>query len=147
MNTRLLLALATLSMATLTSLMPAHAAATGSNKKGCSLRTLHGEYGDTTSGISSDGALFAEQALVTFHGDGTANAKVTVMKATSGPTRFTSNVTYTLNSDCAGSLTAARSTGETIHDDIVVTSNGAKILLLRTDPGSVVTGVEERVHW
>lgn len=145
MNTRRLLTLTTLSMTALAGLAPTQAvAAAGHGKPACSLRTLRGDYGGNFTGTSSDGP-FALQALNSFNGDGTASIKGTLTSETSAPTRFTATAAYTLHSDCTGSLTSVRSTGETVHYAIVVTSEGATVSLLRTDPGYVSTGTLKRV--
>ena len=108
----------------------------------CSLSTLDGDYLGNLTGTTATAGPVALQALVSFHGDGTATGvTTTLMTLTSGPITFTSTITYTLNSNCTGSLTVVRSTGQTTHYNMVVVDNGEEINLLQIDPGTVVTGV------
>jgi hypothetical protein len=114
---------------------------TASASRSCSVATLDGSYLGNFSGTSSVSGALAYQALATFNGDGTGTASVTLMTLTSGPTSFTSVLSYALNQDCTGTVTSMRSTGQTVHYNIVVVNKGAEVDLLQTDPGSVVTGV------
>lgn len=140
MNARYLKTLTTLGVATLTCLMPVQAAAAGPKAGGCSLKTLHGTYSGAIVGTSSSSGPYAQQILSEYHGDGTAWTQGTLMKETSGPTSYTTNSTYTLNSDCTGTLTGVRNTGERVHYVIVATPDGTRVNILRTDPGYVATG-------
>jgi len=107
----------------------------------CTLATLNDTYVGNFSGTTATSGPVAFQAVVQFNGDGTATAdSVTLMTQTAGPITFTSNITYTLSSNCSGTLTSVRSTGETTHYVIVAAEKGSEINLLAVDPGSVVTG-------
>jgi hypothetical protein len=107
----------------------------------CSVGTLIGDYVGNLSGTTASTGPVALQALVQFAGDGTATSPVaTLMTQTAGPITFTANITYTLNSDCTGTLTVVRSTGQTTHYVIAVAKEESEINLLAVDPGSVVTG-------
>ena len=67
------------------------------------------------------------------------------MTQTQGPLSFSGeSVTYTLNRDCTGTLTALRG-GEAHHFAIVVTDSGRKIYQLRTDMGNALAGTLEHV--
>jgi hypothetical protein len=134
-----------LALGLLTSSAPAKAAPALASPAGCSVKVLKGNYGGNISGTSTSTGPLALQAIATFNGDGTATADITLMTETSGPTTFTDTITYTLNSDCSGTLTAVRTTGETVHYVITATDNGSKVELMQTDSGFVATGVLDHV--
>src|SRR6266849_10401226 len=108
--------------------------------EGCSAATLNGRYGLTFSGYSTNGALpalisasipVAGGGLVTFDGNGNLSASETVNL---GGKILSVNLpgTYTVNSDCTGSLTTANA-----HLNLVIVRNGREILAVNTDPGRV----------
>ena len=107
----------------------------------CSVATLNGRYGLTFSGFATNGAVpapitafipVAGEGLVTFDGNGNLSAAETV---SFGGLISPLNVpgTYTVNSDCTGSLTTANA-----HLNLVIVRNGREILAVNTDPGRVV---------
>jgi hypothetical protein len=103
--------------------------------EGCSLATLKGGYGLTFSGYGTNGAAFIPAAgvgLVTFDGNGNLSASETV---SNGGNVFPVNLpgTYTVNSDCTGSLTTANA-----HLNLVIVRNGREILAVNTQQGRVV---------
>ena len=109
--------------------------------EGCSAATLNGRYGLTFSGYSTNGAVpapinafvpVAGGGLVTFDGDGNLSASETVNL---GGKILSVNLpgTYTVNSDCTGSLTTANA-----HLNLVIVRNGREILAVNTDQGHVV---------
>lgn len=112
---------------------------------GCSLRTLQGSFGGVQTGTTTATGPIAIETLGTFYGNGHATARVTLMTKTQGPVYFTDTATYTLNRNCSGTLTARRSTGQTVHFRMTVTQSGRSMYLLETDPGAVVTGTFEHV--
>jgi hypothetical protein len=120
-------------------------AAVAKPRGGCSLRTLRGSFGGVQAGTTTATGPIAIQTLGTFYGNGHATARVTLMTKTRGPVNFTDTATYTLNRDCSGTLTARRSTGQTVHFRITVTQSGRSMYLLETDPGAVVTGTFQHV--
>ena len=134
-----------LALGLLTSTTPTAKAAQAQSSRRCSDKTLRGQYDGTFSGTSSSTGPLAGQAETTLNGNGTGNSDVTLMTETSGPTAFTAVITYTLNSNCSGTFTSMRSTGETVHYNITVALRGTKLYLLQTDPGFVVTGVQDHV--
>jgi hypothetical protein len=140
------LATLALAIAFLTRPAPAKAGATpGAWHRGCSVRTLQGSYGGNVTGTTTSAGPTAGQVLEIFSGNGTGTADVTLMTQTQGPLSFTDEpVTYTLNSDCTGTLTAIRG-GQTHHFDIVVTNSGRTIHELRIDPGNVLAATLEHV--
>jgi hypothetical protein len=115
------------------------AKAAAASSYSCSDKTLSGEYAGNINGQTSSGP-FALNVEFTSAGNGTATADVVEMTETSGPTSFTDTITYTLNADCSGTLTAARSTGATVHYDIDATLVGIEFDLMQTDSGVVSTG-------
>ncbi|GAA1949505.1 hypothetical protein [Catenulispora subtropica] len=123
---------------------PARAAAVQLHNEGCSLRTLQGAYSGNISGISSDGP-FNFQATNVFNGDGTGTGIKVTRVDESGVSTYTAELTYTLDEDCTGTLTAVRSTGVTTHYVIVVTDDGKKVAMLQTDPGFVADGTTDLV--
>jgi hypothetical protein len=109
--------------------------------QGCSAATLYGRFGLTFSGYSTIGAVpalitssipVAGGGLVTFDGNGNLSASETVNL---GGKILPVNLpgTYTVNTDCTGSLTTANA-----HLNLVIVRNGREILAVNTDPGHVV---------
>jgi len=109
--------------------------------EGCRAATLNGRYGLTFSGYSTNGAVpapinafvpVAGGGLVTFDGNGNLSASETVSL---GGKTLPVNLpgTYTVNSDCTGSLTTANA-----HLNLVIVRNGREILAVNTDQGHVV---------
>ena len=107
----------------------------------CSAATLNGTYGLTFSGFTTNGAVPAPitafipiigGGLVTFDGSGNLSASETVSL---GGLILPVNVpgTYTVNSDCTGSLTTSRA-----HLNLVIVRNGREILAVNTDHGNAV---------
>lgn len=123
---------------------PAQAAAARLHNRGCSLRTLQGAYSGNISGTSSTGP-FNFQATNVFNGDGTGTGIKVTRADEAGVMTYTAQLTYTLATDCTGTLTAERSTGVTTHYVIAVTGNGTKIAMLQTDPGFVANGTTDLV--
>ena len=101
----------------------------------CSVATLNGRYGLTFSGYGTNGAAFIPAAgvgLVTFDGNGNLSAAETVsLGGLVHPVNLPG--TYTVNSDCTGTLTTANA-----HLNLVIVRNGREILAVNTDQGHVV---------
>ena len=106
----------------------------------CSAATLNGTYALKFSGFFTRGPVpaainnftpIAGVGLVTFDGNGNLSASETV---SNGGNVFPVNLpgTYTVNSDCTGSLTTANA-----HLNLVIVRNGREILAVNTDPGRV----------
>ena len=108
---------------------------------GCSAQSLKGSYLGNISGTSSAGPL-AVQAQITFDGNGHGTGNVVLMPG--GLPRVADKITYTLASDCTGTLAATRSNGSKANYAIALSLSGSKLDLLRTDPGYVVTGTQNR---
>jgi len=111
------------------------------DRESCSAATLNGTYALTFSGFFTRGPVpgainnftpVAGGGLVTFDGNGNLSASETV---SIGGLITPVNVpgTYTVNSDCTGSLTTANA-----HLNLVIVRNGREILAVNTDQGHVV---------
>ncbi len=106
----------------------------------CSVARLNGRYGLTFSGFTTNGAVpapitafipAAGEGLVTFDGNGNLSAAETVsLGGLIHPVNLPG--TYTVNSDCTGTLTTANA-----HLNLVIVRNGREILAVNTDPGRV----------
>jgi hypothetical protein len=109
--------------------------------KVCSLETLEGRYSISFSGFGTSGAVpatinaffpIAGVGLITFDGDGNLSD---VGSTSRGGLVLPINVpgTYTVNSDCTGSLTTPHA-----HLNFVIVSNGREIRALNVDQGAVI---------
>jgi hypothetical protein len=112
-NVKTLLAKAALAAAALLLVLPSSAKAQDGKNNGCSLATLHGDYGFTISGQITGGPAPGPVngvALTTFDGHGGLIQTDFVVKngAPAGPLdafRTGENGTYSVNSDCTGAAT------------------------------------------
>jgi hypothetical protein len=108
------------------------------DREGCSLETLNGRYGLTFHGFAASPAPsntfipVAGAGIVSFDGRGNLSISETVS--------FGGQIlplelpgTYTVNSDCTGSLT----TGNDVHLNLVIVRDGREILAINADPGRV----------
>ncbi len=108
-------------------------------QSGCSLASLKGTYGFTSTGLSANGthgtAQFPADAVgvVTFDGAGNASGSFTAsFNGKANPeTPYTG--TYTVNSDCSGVLA---STSGADNFAFVIVSGGADVLLTDVSPGT-----------
>ncbi len=82
----------------------------------CSVATLNGRYGLTFSGFDGNGNLSAVETVS--------------LGGLIHPVNLPG--TYTVNSDCTGTLTTANA-----HLNLVIVRNGREILAVNTDPGRV----------
>jgi hypothetical protein len=72
-----------------------------------------------------------------FFGQDTTSANGTVFEET-----FTGSAT--LSADCTGSATVTASVAGVSHFDVVLVANKLELLIIRTDPGTVVSGSAKR---
>ena len=115
---------------------------------GCSNATLNGTYGGHTWGFYNVGKPGHVRSLpqaiggaFTFDGAGnwtdkytaSANGHIAEWKSDKG--------TYTVNSDCTGSLQEASGS---YHWDFEIVANGTKIYAIETDKTTIHTGVMEK---
>jgi hypothetical protein len=133
---------------TAASLPVVHAQDTGS---GCSLSSLKGSYGLDRQGTLVSSILglpapapWTEVAFEHFDGVGGFSGKATVNV---GGAVVTGTVTgsYTINSDCTGTKTVNTSVGVTVHEAIIVTGGGQRMIGTQTDPWAVVQTRAEKI--
>ena len=111
----------------------------------CSNATLTGNYPFIYSGANAPGHsvtgknTFGNAAVGVFTFDGAGNFTVSytvVFNGQASSTNVPDSGTYTLNSDCTGTLT---DTSIGIHFNIATAGGGAEILGIQTDPGNTDT--------
>ena len=118
--------------------------------KGCSAVTLMGTFSrhDTGTVLASPGGAGPVAFVGTFTFDGNGN----VTGATTGSNfgtigTATQKGTYTVNSDCTGTITVLGSGGHSSHYSFVIDDNGNGLQYICTDSGPisiVYTGVARR---
>lgn len=114
--------------------------------KGCSVATLDGSFGFTSTGnlLALPAPLagpFGEVGRQTFDGVGNTDGTAT-LSANGNINRVTVQGTYVVNPDCTGTMTVLISPlGATAHLDFVIDDNGAEIRAIATGPGIVETRV------
>jgi hypothetical protein len=113
------------------------------------LASLHGTYaihaqGTVLAGLPGTPFPFGEAGLITLDGKGNHSGKTTVNLGGNVQTpTFTG--TYTVNSDCTGSITVISSLGLQLHDAIVITRGGLATVDVQTDPFAVITRTLEKI--
>ena len=118
--------------------------------KECSIATLHGSFGYTSTGTLLDSYVpapyagpFAEVGRQTFDGKGNTNATATVSSNGNILQQATIQGTYTVNADCTGSMTLyVVQFQSTVHADFVIDRDAAEIRAIGTDSGVI----ESRVY-
>ena len=122
--------------------------------EGCSVKTLHGTYGGvaTILGLSSGAPSATPQPITAFQPfdvlevisyDGSGNFQSTVTASVGGtPAQsFPDTGTYTVNTNCTGSLATA--SGFTF--DFIVLHNGNEVKYIETDGSGVAAFTETRM--
>lgn len=137
----------TFAIAAVTALTLGLAPTAKADDKGCSTASLIGTFGFTSSGFITPPAVagpFAGVGTQTFDGNGATTAAAT--QSQNGNIRqVTITGTYTVNSDCTGTLTLLASPGGfTSHFYFVIDDTGSELLAICTDPGVVLTRVQRR---
>jgi hypothetical protein len=134
---------------------PARAAAQldDSSPFACSLQTIQGSYGTSTTGsIVSAGPIgqVADVGVITFDGKGGVSQTTTVsLNGMIIPSRSSLSGSYEVNSDCTGdiSLTLPTPTGTTTSTSkFVVIRNGEELLTINTGTGRVLSGSAKRQY-
>jgi hypothetical protein len=106
--------------------------------QGCSTSTLKGSYRFLATGTRVGVGPIATLAETFF--DGSGNRQGTSTTSVNGNiSTGTSTGTYTVNSDCTGTQTLV-SSGQDVHLNMIIDSNGAYVFFIRTDPGFVLSG-------
>lgn len=120
-------------------------------ESGCSLSSLKGSYGLDRQGTLVTSILglpapapWGEVAFEDFDGAGTFSGKATV-DAGGVVVSGTVTGTYTVNRDCTGTKTVKTSIGVTVHEAIIVTGGGQRMIGTQTDPWAVVQTKAEKI--
>ena len=115
----------------------------------CSDSTIKGTYAFTIHGqIFTPGGLLLVDGIAktTFDGDGELTQVDAVAINGNIPLIWSpSTGTYTVNSDCTGTMTLIITGQPTLHLAILVSQSGNHIHTVVTDPGFAVTSDAERV--
>jgi hypothetical protein len=115
----------------------------------CSLTTLKGLYMFAQSGyVTISGSLVPQGVTgkAVFNGNGTFNSLATISIGGTIVPDDAAPGTYTLNSDCTGTVTVLMTAPTPdVHLDIFVAPDGDEIFTIQTDPGNVLSGTERRV--
>jgi hypothetical protein len=110
---------------------------------GCTLATISGSYGTVSFSGASSGGFAGEVGILTPNGKGSATWTLTVNNE-SEVENHTETGTYTLGSNCSGTMTLQLS-GQTYTFDIVVVSNGNQIDILNLELGEEATHVANKI--
>lgn len=119
--------------------------------KECSNATLHGSFGYTSTGTLLPSYVpppfagpFGEVGRQTFDGKGHTDATAT-LSANGNIQPVTIQGTYTVNSDCTGSMTLNVSPLDaTVHAYFVIDDDGTELRAIGTDSGLVETRVYKK---
>jgi hypothetical protein len=105
--------------------------------------TLDGLYGFSRNGTAGFGSVSAAAVgVISFDGAGNISGHDTT-SVNGNIIRRTFIGTYTLSSDCTGSLTITFLTGtpgRVSPNDFVMVDNGRELRLINTNPGEVIVG-------
>lgn len=123
--------------------------------EGCSVKTLHGIYGGVGSLLtlpsSTPGAIpqsiaafqpFDFLEVITFDGSGNFQSTITASVGGTPAQSFPDSGTYTVNSNCTGSL--ATTSGFTF--DFIVFHGGKEVRYIQTDGSGVAAFTETRMQ-
>ena len=116
----------------------------------CSNATLTGTYdfARTIWSISAND-LATPVALAgfdTFDGDGTGTGVITInSNGVVVADNETSTATYSINTDCTGTVVFNDADGSIVHFNIYLSPSGNQIRFIATEPGSVIASTDTRV--
>jgi len=116
---------------------------------GCSLATLRGDYLYAQDGFHVQGTdakartPFAQSGRESFDGAGKMKGIFTASE-NGAIVRGTYTATYTMKKDCSGTITIVDSSKKTFHYDFFTNPDGAEMVWVQTDAGSVSAGWERR---
>jgi hypothetical protein len=118
---------------------------------GCSLGTIKGSYGISTTGsivFAGPVGLVVDVGVITFDGGGEASQTTTVsLNGVIIPNRTSLSGSYVVNPDCTGdiSLTLPGATGPiTSTSHMVIVNHGKELRTIVTGAGRVLAGTAER---
>jgi hypothetical protein len=117
-------------------------------QNGCDVTSVNGSYGYTLSGFYFDNVgntnFLSAAGIFSADGQGTITAKES--DSFSGQTLRGDPLTgtYTVNSDCTGSLTTTSKSAGNASYDFVLTNSRNQIQLVETDGGTNITGQATR---
>jgi hypothetical protein len=121
----------------------------GESGGGCTLATLRGLYMFAQSGyVTISGSLVPQGVTgkAVFYGNGKFDSLATLSIGGTIIPDDAAPGTYTLNSDCTGTVTVLMTAPTPdVHLDIFVAPDGDKFFGIQTDPGNVLSGTEQRV--
>jgi hypothetical protein len=109
----------------------------------CTLESAKGEFGATFTGAITAGPFagpYAAVARVVCDGKGSCHAEGTQSLNGTIVPLVDQGATYTVNSNCTGSITVDLGDGQTINFNFIIVDHGKEIRSIQTDPGTVVTG-------
>src|SRR5712692_3484921 len=109
----------------------------------CTSATLNGAYGYLMTGQTFESSFgfvsFADSGSLTWDGKSKATGS-SILNVDGQLTSRTLAGTYTVNSDCTGSLTFTDNLGSSGSINMVIIGSGVAIQLLETDSGTVISG-------
>ena len=116
----------------------------------CSNATLKGTYVHAETGwsISAQGPTtpVATAGFDTFDGDGTGTGVITInSNGVVVADNETSTATYSINTDCTGTVVFKDADGSIVHFNIYLSPSGNQIRFITTEPGSVIASTDTRV--
>jgi hypothetical protein len=127
----------------------AASSAVSAHDRGCTNSIIKGDYAFTIHGqiLTPNGPLLVDGvAKTTFDGDGNLTQVDAVAINGNIPLIWRpSTGTYTVNSDCTGTMTLISTGQPTLHLAILVSQSGNHIHTVVTDPGFATTSDAERV--
>ncbi len=106
----------------------------------CGPSTLHGLYLYTGEGSDVSGNPIAESGWEIYNGNGKMSGKYSQSTNGTITSDGTYTGTYTVNSDCSGTLT----TSDGSHYDQFLSPSGERFTWIETDSGSTFAGDEQR---
>ena len=123
-------------------------------EESCSVASLHGTYAIHAQGtivgqlpppFPAPPFPFGEAGILKLDGAGMLSGTSTVNLG-GVVLQPTATGSYTVNSDCTGSITIQSSAGFVLHDSIVVTDRGRRTVEVQTDPFTVITRTLEKIE-
>jgi hypothetical protein len=121
----------------------------GESEGGCTLATLRGLYMFAQSGYVTISRSLVPQGVTgkaVFYGNGKFDSLATLSIGGTIIPDDAAPGTYTLNSDCRGTVTVLmKAPTPDVHLDIFVAPDGDKFFGIQTDPGNVLSGTEQQV--